>query len=109
MVVTLSKDSIIHSYYLFHEALALYEKLSGVKQGNSLTSGKFAKLAQVPGLTSDTLKKVDYDLIFKKALLVQNTGVMNFDIFVEGLFIITERLRGEVTRASFLGIVRNAL
>ena len=57
-------------------------------------------------MTNDKLLKVDYDLIYKKATLIQDTGVMNFDIFIEALFIITNKLYGNLTHEHFLSTVR---
>ncbi len=94
---------------MFHEALALFETLLGIKQGNILTASKFNKLNKIPGMTSDKLLKVDYDLIYKKATLIQDTGVMNFDIFIEALFIVTSKLKASLTNLTFLSVVRTAL
>ena len=60
-------------------------------------------------MTSDKLLKVDYDLIYKKATLIQDTGVMNFDIFIEALFIITMKLRGSISASNFMDIVRTGI
>ena len=57
-------------------------------------------------MTNDKLLKVDYDLIYKKATLIQDTGVMNFDIFIEALFILSNKLHGGLTHESFLSTVR---
>ena len=81
----------------------------GVKMGQTLGSSQFSKLSKVPGLTNDKFRKVDYDLLYKKALLIQSTGVMNFDIFVEALFIICSKILGEITLKNMEQLIRTAL
>ena len=71
-----------------------------------MTASKFSKLSKIAGMTNDKLLKVDYDLIYKKATLIQDTGVMNFDIFIEALFIITIKLHGSLNHETFLSTVR---
>jgi len=50
------------------EMLEVYGKLSGYRFKGTISASQFAKLATYKGMTNDKLKKVDYDLTFRKLL-----------------------------------------
>lgn len=62
-------ESASDEQLLVDNMLRVYGWLSGYRFREALTSGRFAKLATLPGMTTATVTKADYDILFKKVLV----------------------------------------
>jgi hypothetical protein len=73
--------------------LEIYGKLSGVKFKNTITAGKFVKLASLEGMTNEKITKTGYDLIFTK-ILRNNYDCKNMDfyLFIEAFEYLASKL-----------------
>ena len=85
-------DDEIEGMELIHNVLDIYGSLSGCKFKEFLTSSKFAKLASLPGLTGPKLTKPDYDLIFKKAVMLSDNNQMDFLTFLKAIELVAAKL-----------------
>lgn len=74
---------------LFEKIVDIYAKISGCKFKETLTAGKFGKLANFTGMTNSFLLKHDYDIIFARVLFNQQTKQMDFTTFIQALEIIS--------------------
>ena len=73
--------------------LEIYGKLSGSKFKNSITAGKFIKLANLEGMTNEKINKTSYDLIFTKALRdSSDCKNMDFFMFIEVFEVLASKL-----------------
>ena len=78
---------------VFKVLLEIYGKLSGSKFKNSITAGKFIKLANLRGMTNENVTKTSYDLIFTKALRnSSDCKNMDFFMFIEVFELLVSKL-----------------
>jgi hypothetical protein len=59
------------------------------------------KLATLPGMTSEAFIKTDYDLLYRKVMLGQQSQFMDFPRFI----VLLEKLTQKVRRSFFTIIV----
>ena len=78
---------------IFKLMLEIYGKLSGSKFKNSISAGKFIKLANLEGMTNEKINKTSYDLIFTKALRdSSDCKNMDFFMFIEVIEVLASKL-----------------
>lgn len=58
-------DSNYDSYDAFSKLKVIFNKLQGTSKGN-LSMNKFACLSKVPGMTTESLMKASYEIMFKR-------------------------------------------
>jgi len=88
-----SESSDFKEMEIFQDILHIFGKLSGVRFKTHLTSGKFIKLASIPGMTNEHIVKASYDIIYQKAMKGSDNNQMNFPTFIKAIEEITKLLK----------------
>jgi len=91
-IVYNSEDSAYKEKQLFKDILTIFGKLSGTRYKTHLVSGKFVKLASLPGMVSDKLCKADYDILYKKIVQQSEDKQMSFATFIMAIETLATKL-----------------
>ena len=80
---------------IIENILKLFHSQCGIRSKWVLTASQFAKLARLPGMTSEKITKNDYHLIFIKIMRDKfNPNQMEFEHFIEAIEYIVQQVVG---------------
>ena len=88
----MTSPSKFEELYLYSKAESIFEYLAGQKSYDFITSTQFQRLSRFVNMTTGSLTKAHYDLIYKNVVRRSENSQMDLNCFFEALEDLAQKL-----------------